>query len=310
MKRLLATLLFAGTALTAAAQDRIVKTDNSSIEARVLEISPETVRYKRFSNPDGPTYVLPAADIRLIRFANGEVEEFSKAAPEPAAPAPAPVVEPEVEPAPDPAVAPTVVPPAAPAAEAEASAAALPGERFAVGDYYERNGVKGVVIAVTDEGRHGLLISLEQKTLLWDTAKKENRRFVGANNPADGAENLAAVARYVAETGTSWEEFPLFDWCRQLGEGWYVPAIDEWLTIGFNLNGGDRSRYNRTSRTQINNALKEHGGKRLDSRTYYFTSTERDDRSALVTSLAAEPPYRDTVSKSGISYPVRAVRKF
>ena len=39
----------------AVAQDLIVRTDSTRIEARVTEVSPETVRYKRFSIPDGPT---------------------------------------------------------------------------------------------------------------------------------------------------------------------------------------------------------------------------------------------------------------
>ena len=45
--------------LTAAAQDLIVKTDATKVEAKVTEITPDAVRSKRFSNPDGPTYVLP-----------------------------------------------------------------------------------------------------------------------------------------------------------------------------------------------------------------------------------------------------------
>ena len=70
----------------AVAQDLIVRTDSTRIEARVTEVSPETVRYKRFSNPDGPTYVLPVAGIDYIRYANGETDRFRQ----PAAPAPAP----------------------------------------------------------------------------------------------------------------------------------------------------------------------------------------------------------------------------
>ena len=60
MKRtILLSLAALCCALTAAAQDLIVKTDAAKIEAKVIEITPEAVRYKRFSNPDGPTYVLP-----------------------------------------------------------------------------------------------------------------------------------------------------------------------------------------------------------------------------------------------------------
>ena len=66
---------------TAAAQDLIVRTDDTRIEARVTEVAPDAVRYKRFSNPDGPTYVLPVDRIRSIRYANGEEEVFSAAEP-------------------------------------------------------------------------------------------------------------------------------------------------------------------------------------------------------------------------------------
>ena len=72
--------------LTAAAQDLIVKTDATKVEAKVTEITPDAVRYKRFSNPDGPTYVLPVADIDYIQYANGEKERFRAAETVPATP--------------------------------------------------------------------------------------------------------------------------------------------------------------------------------------------------------------------------------
>ena len=84
MKRTILLLLAALCgALTAAAQDLIVRTDASKIEAKVIEITPEAVRYKRFSNPDGPTYVLPVAQIHYIRYANGEKEYYTKTIPAP-----------------------------------------------------------------------------------------------------------------------------------------------------------------------------------------------------------------------------------
>ena len=82
MKKLIALLsaaLFCSAAATA--QDLIVRRDSSRVEAKVTEISTETVRYKRCSNPDGPTYVLPTAQIDRIRYANGETERFAPAAP-------------------------------------------------------------------------------------------------------------------------------------------------------------------------------------------------------------------------------------
>ena len=82
MKRSLLLLLAAICGVfTAAAQDLIVKTDSTKVEAKVIEITPENVRYKRFSNPEGPTYVLPVVEIHYIRYANGETEYYTRSVP-------------------------------------------------------------------------------------------------------------------------------------------------------------------------------------------------------------------------------------
>ena len=48
----LVALLFGGLSL-AGAQDLLVRRDGQRLKVLVTEISPETVRYKRFTNPDG-----------------------------------------------------------------------------------------------------------------------------------------------------------------------------------------------------------------------------------------------------------------
>ena len=66
---------------TASAQDRIVKNDASEIEAKVITVSPDKVTYKKWSNPDGPTYEMMRSDIFFIRYQNGEKEilnDFSR----------------------------------------------------------------------------------------------------------------------------------------------------------------------------------------------------------------------------------------
>lgn len=68
-----AVFLLAGIC-SLAAQDLIVLKDGSMIEAKVLEISPTEIRYKRFDNLDGPTVVVPAADVHSIRYENGKTE--------------------------------------------------------------------------------------------------------------------------------------------------------------------------------------------------------------------------------------------
>ena len=298
----------------AVAQDLIVRTDSTRIEARVTEVSPETVRYKRFSNPDGPTYVLPVAGIDYIRYANGETDRFRQ----PAAPAPAPdasVATPAPAPAPAPAPdAPVAVPtPASATSSDPAAPAALPVQyelkRYAVGDYYDFNGVKGVVCKVTEDGLHGMVVSLDEVMIPWSVFRKPDLRTVGAVDRTDGRVNMQTVARYIAENGLSWDDFPAFKWCREQGEGWYLPAIDEVLAIGNNFNGGTRMHYDRQARNRFNDALKEHGGKRMDRLVYYFSSTEQDEKSVHTSHMDMKPPYVVGIPKYN-KFLVRAVHLF
>lgn len=302
MKKLLFVLfaVWCG-AMTAAAQDLIVKTDASQVEARVLEISPDAVRYKRFSNPDGPTYVLPVAEIRYIRYANGEVEYYAKEVPaEPLTPARS------AGEAQEQAAGETE---AAPQAEAPRPAPEYVLRRYEIGDLYDRDGVKGVVCIVSDEGTHGLVISLEQIYLTWSEFRKPDLRAVGAGNRTDGEENMRTVEAYIAANGLSWDDFPAFKWCRERGEGWYLPSIDELLTIGHNYNGGSRMKNNRQARNKFNDALKDAGGKRMDRMVYYFSSTEMDEKNAYTSHTSLEPPYVVEIPKYN-KFLVRAVHKF
>lgn len=302
MKKLLFVLfaVWCG-AMTAAAQDLIVKTDASQVEARVLEISPDAVRYKRFSNPDGPTYVLPVAEIRYIRYANGEVEYYAKEVPaEPLTPARS------AGEAQEQAAGETE---AAPQAEAPRPAPEYVLRRYEVGDLYDRDGVKGVVCIVSDEGTHGLVISLEQIYLTWSEFRKPDLRTVCAGNRTDGEENMRTVEAYIAANGLSWNDFPAFKWCREQGEGWYLPSIDELLTIGHNYNGGSRMKNNRQARNKFNDALKDAGGKRMDRMVYYFSSTEMDEKNAYTSHTSLEPPYVVEIPKYN-KFLVRAVHKF
>lgn len=296
----------------AVAQDLIVRTDSTRIEARVTEVSPETVRYKRFSNPDGPTYVLPVAGIDYIRYANGETDRFRQpAAPAPAPDAPVAGAPAAPAPAPDaPVAAPT---PASATASDPAAPAALSVQyelkRYAVGDYYDFNGVKGVVCKVTEDGLHGMVVSLDEVMIPWSVFRKPDLRTVGAVDRTDGRVNMETVARYIAENGLSWDDFPAFKWCREQGEGWYLPAIDEVLAIGNNFNGGTRMHYDRQARNRFNDALKEHGGKRMDRLVYYFSSTEQDEKSVHTSHMDMKPPYVVEIPKYN-KFLVRAVHLF
>ena len=59
------------------AQDVIVKKDNSTILSKVLEISSTEIKYKKWSNQEGPTYSISVSEVASINYQNGDVEKFS-----------------------------------------------------------------------------------------------------------------------------------------------------------------------------------------------------------------------------------------
>ncbi|TDN36701.1 hypothetical protein E4631_14095 [Hymenobacter sp. UV11] len=77
MKRLLlaaALLLTALLAHPAAAQDLLTRRDGTEVLVKVLEITPELVKYHRFDNPDGPLISVRKTDVFRIKYANGTQE--------------------------------------------------------------------------------------------------------------------------------------------------------------------------------------------------------------------------------------------
>lgn len=73
-----ATLILLCIAGMATAQDVIVKTDNSTILSKVLEITSTEIKYKKWDNQDGPLYSISRSEIKSINYENGEVENFSE----------------------------------------------------------------------------------------------------------------------------------------------------------------------------------------------------------------------------------------
>ncbi len=324
-KTILFLLMTLGCVLGVSAQDLIVKIDASQIEAKVTEISPEQIRFKKFTNLEGPTYVLPTREVHYIKFSNGETEYFNREQQIPATPA-APVTPATPE---SPVTPVTPVAPVAPAVTESAPVESQPApsrpeneyrennkraytyyrQGYTPGDIYDRDGVRGLVVVVDESGMHGLLMSFDEMNLQWSTFRKPEWKTIGASERGDGAVNMATVEQYIAEHGLSWDNFPAFKWCREKGEGWYLPSIDEMLKIGHNYNGGSRLHVNRDSRSKFNDNLRKSGGERMDRIVYYFTSTEADEKEAFTTHMDLEPPYVVNIPKHN-KFLVRAVRKF
>lgn len=98
---------------------------------------------------------------------------------------------------------------------------------YAVGDYYNENGREGIVFEVDATGRHGKIMALRDlpEKLAWCTRAEYDGKRVGdgATDRTDGMKNLQAIRRI-----PRWQEkYPAFAGCVALGEGWYLPALEE-----------------------------------------------------------------------------------
>ena len=136
---------------------------------------------------------------------------------------------------------------------------------YKVGDYYNENGKEGVVFWVDASGEHGKIISLtESSKIQWASVESEQKRLIGADDEENGANNMAKVRQIY-----DWQsKYPAFKWCADLGEGWYLPAIEE-LKL-FTLD--------ETVRNAINQTLATKGGTKIPDigmpHYWYWSSTE------------------------------------
>ncbi|MBE6203020.1 MAG: DUF1566 domain-containing protein [Rikenellaceae bacterium] len=132
---------------------------------------------------------------------------------------------------------------------------------YKVGDLYNENGKQGVVFWVTDGGRHGKIVSLDETRAEWDLRVEmiDDNEYIngtetGANSYSDGKANTEKVmsradSRY----------FQAFTWCRHKGADWYLPAFDELEAIFHNQSA-------------INSTLAEYDAELRDNG--YWSSTE------------------------------------
>lgn len=137
-------------------------------------------------------------------------------------------------------------------------------KRYNIGDYYNENGLEGVVFDVWDGGRHGKIVSFDQAEAAWDT--RASRNFWGnvkncihtdTNSVNDGRANTDKImARFDKKY------FAPIVWCRSLGDNWYLPAIEELKQL-----------YDKKS--IINQLLNKHNCTILDGS--YWSSTESMD---------------------------------
>ena len=167
---------------------------------------------------------------------------------------------------------------------------------YKVGDYYDDGKKQGVVFEVAADGKHGKIVSLSQASLQWAVdinfgglfnSDNPSKNLIGANDRRNGANNMSKVKQI-----DGWrEKYPAFAWCADLGEGWYIPAKKELLTIYHKKN-------------IINKSLSDRGCRDLE---WCLSSTELDEFCAWIVSMNGGYTGHDV---KYLDYYVRAVSAF
>ena len=165
-----------------------------------------------------------------------------------------------------------------------------------VGDYYTGANKSGIVFWVDHTGKHGKIVSLDQKNNL--PFCKYSRHDVSLHDACDGEKNFQAI-----EKNWTWKnEFPASEWCARHGDGWYLPAIEELCDL---VRVYD----------EVNQGLKENKGTELIiAKSYpcrwYLSSTEYDEtRMRAVGMEYRSKDFLDSNLASREIY-IRAIAKF
>jgi hypothetical protein len=77
MKKLILITAVLFSYFGAYAQDTLIRKTGEEVQVKVLEVTPDLVKYKRSDNPDGPLISVRKTDLFMVKYANGTKEVFS-----------------------------------------------------------------------------------------------------------------------------------------------------------------------------------------------------------------------------------------
>lgn len=165
----------------------------------------------------------------------------------------------------------------------------VPVKIFKIGDYYNDGVREGVVFEVSDDGKHGKIVSMIQSKdeLEWASDDSERWRYIGADSQDSGDYNMEIV-----KSIPGWQsKYPAFKWCADLGEGWYLPSTEELLAIYRN-----KEKLNPKLRDKIDNE-------------WYWSSMEMKEDESRACYVSLTYGYTGSTNKN-VNGHVRAVHIF
>lgn len=77
MKKITFLLFAILTSIFCFSQDVITKSDGEEVKAKVLEVTQAEIKYKKFDNPNGPTFTILKKEVFMIRYENGSKDVFN-----------------------------------------------------------------------------------------------------------------------------------------------------------------------------------------------------------------------------------------
>lgn len=133
------------------------------------------------------------------------------------------------------------------------------------GDIITINGTKGIVFYVDETGEHGTAMSVNafrsKKNLFCTKSSMLNK--INMTNPDNGQKNTQELYNYANQKRISLSLFPVFHWCKSLGDKWYIPSIEQlkefinyWLGNSITIDWDDENTEEDSSETGINHKKK------------------------------------------------------
>ena len=142
--------------------------------------------------------------------------------------------------------------------------------KYEIGAIHEVNGVKGVIFAIKSDNKgdtYCYLFSMDEEDLQWSTKYEfcncmSQRGDYNTNDPFD-------------YFGMNIDDYPAFKWCKEHGEGWFLPSSTEMHWMWDMLTNGERD-FDAPSVAKYNAFIVENGGEPF-CETYYWSSNETSE---------------------------------
>lgn len=151
------------------------------------------------------------------------------------------------------------------------------------GDILVVNGVKGIVFKVDESGCHGSMMSVKafRSPKNSYTSKASNLKGLKLLSKTDGMANTLELFNKASNSNVLLYNYPVFQWCKSLGNGWYIPAVEQleefvnyWLGNTIEVDWDDEEDVVSEAiphKQKVNNILLEAGG--IPFLNGVFTST-------------------------------------